>query len=256
MDRTTVIFAAFALAGAFALGSCGGTKIIAHRGCHSAGGAHENTLAALRGAQELGVWGSEFDVWITSDNVPVVHHDAKTRDGDAIEFSPAAKILATVLPGGERIPSLEQYLAAGAKGRTRLVLEIKKHSTPERDSAAAGIVMRMVRSMVPRGGIDYISFSRAVCESLVLADPRARVYYLNGDLNPVQAARAGYAGIDYNLSVMRANETWFEQARREGLKVNVWTVNGQADMQWVIDRGADFITTDRPDLALELTGRR
>ncbi|MBD4650926.1 glycerophosphodiester phosphodiesterase, partial [Xanthomonas citri pv. citri] len=36
----------------------------------------ENSLAALKLAQELGVWGSEFDVWITTDGRIVINHDS------------------------------------------------------------------------------------------------------------------------------------------------------------------------------------
>ena len=36
-------------------------------------GVTENSVAALKAAQELGVWGSEFDVYMTTDGVPVIH---------------------------------------------------------------------------------------------------------------------------------------------------------------------------------------
>ena len=51
--------------------------ITAHRGywnCEEAGYA-ENSIKSLELAQQNGLWGSEFDVHITSDLVMVVHHD-------------------------------------------------------------------------------------------------------------------------------------------------------------------------------------
>lgn len=33
---------------------------------------------------------------------------------------------------------------------------------------------------------------------------------------------------------------------------NVWTVNHPVDMIWAIEQQIDFLTTDRPDLFLEL----
>jgi glycerophosphoryl diester phosphodiesterase len=49
-------------------------EIIAHRG--NAAEYPENTLQALASAVELGVRHLEFDVQLTSDNVPVVFHDS------------------------------------------------------------------------------------------------------------------------------------------------------------------------------------
>lgn len=48
-------------------------RIIAHRG--ASGLAPENTLAAFDAAISVGADGIEFDVLLTADNVPVVHHD-------------------------------------------------------------------------------------------------------------------------------------------------------------------------------------
>ena len=59
--------------------SCAPQKIAvtAHRGfwnCEEAGYA-ENSIRSLELAQQNGLWGSEFDVHITSDLVLLVHHD-------------------------------------------------------------------------------------------------------------------------------------------------------------------------------------
>ena len=39
-----------------------------------------------------------------------------------------------------------------------------------------------------------------------------------------------------------------------GMKVNVWTVNKQKDMQWLIEQHADFITTNKPTLLQDILG--
>ncbi len=49
-------------------------KIVAHRGCHDTG-LIENTLPAFEWCKDRNIWGIEFDIQFTSDNVPVVHHD-------------------------------------------------------------------------------------------------------------------------------------------------------------------------------------
>ena len=51
--------------------------IVAHRGywaCEAGGNSH-NSIASLKAAQDLGVWGSEFDVNMTKDGELMVFHD-------------------------------------------------------------------------------------------------------------------------------------------------------------------------------------
>ncbi|WP_373400615.1 glycerophosphodiester phosphodiesterase family protein [Algoriphagus halophilus] len=43
-----------------------------------------------------------------------------------------------------------------------------------------------------------------------------------------------------------------QEAQELGLTVNSWTVNKVEDMKWLLEQGADFITTDEPALLLEL----
>jgi len=44
-------------------------------------------------------------------------------------------------------------------------------------------------------------------------------------------------------------------ARDRGVKVHVWTINEQAEMERLFEMGVDGIITDRPDLALGVLGR-
>ena len=57
------------------------TKVIAHRGFWKTEGSAQNSITALKKAAEINVYGSEFDVLITSDGIPVVNHD-DTIEGD------------------------------------------------------------------------------------------------------------------------------------------------------------------------------
>ena len=55
----------------------GKVAIVAHRGfwnCEAAG-YMENTIASLKAAQDNGLWGSEFDIHLTSDDVVIVNHN-------------------------------------------------------------------------------------------------------------------------------------------------------------------------------------
>ena len=56
------------------------TKIIAHRGYWKTEGSAQNSIRSLERANEIKVYGSEFDVPLTADNVPVVFHDRKKKE--------------------------------------------------------------------------------------------------------------------------------------------------------------------------------
>ena len=66
---------------ALLLAACGciqaqSTQVIAHRGFWKTNGSAQNSIAALVKADSIGCYGSEFDVWLTTDNQLVVNHDA------------------------------------------------------------------------------------------------------------------------------------------------------------------------------------
>lgn len=229
-------------------------KVIAHRGAWKNTGAPQNSIAALQHAIKLGCYGSEFDVHMSADSVLFVNHD-HTYQGVAIEKTPAAQLSAIKLSNGESLPTVEAYLNAGKKQkRTRLVLEIKASQLgKERSLALAQKCVEMVRKTKTRGLVDYISFDYDVCKKVKELDPSAQVAYLNGDKTPEQVAADGLYGLDYHHSVYKKNENWIKEAQQKGLTLNVWTVNDKSLMDWFLERNVDFITTDQPELLLEIT---
>ncbi|MDR0972379.1 MAG: glycerophosphodiester phosphodiesterase, partial [Prevotellaceae bacterium] len=80
--------------------------VIAHRGYWKAEGAAENSIASLLAAQNLKMYGSEFDVWLTMDGVAVIHHDSHIA-GKNIEKTTYAEIRDCKLDNGEYLPTLD-----------------------------------------------------------------------------------------------------------------------------------------------------
>jgi glycerophosphoryl diester phosphodiesterase len=48
------------------------------------------------------------------------------------------------------------------------------------------------------------------------------------------------------------NKSYVNAAHKEGVKVNVWTVNPEERIKYMIDCGVDGIITDCPDRALNI----
>lgn len=245
------------LTSALFLAACGTmqaqiTQVIAHRGFWKTPGAAQNSIAALVKADSIHCYGSEFDVWLTSDNKLVVDHDGLYK-GHRIEAITEKECTSVRLSNGESLPTLQQYLDKGRKLNTRLILELKAHKTPEQETRAIEQIVKMVNDLGIEDRMEYITFSlHATKEFIRLAPKGTPVFYLNGDLSPKELKALGCSGPDYHLSVFKKYPEWIKECHNLGMKVNAWTVNKAKDMEWLIDRNVDFITTNEPVLLQEV----
>lgn len=250
------LFIALALMTCAARGMAQTPQVVAHRGYWDTPTSAQNSIRSLVKADSIGCYGSEFDVWLTADNKLIVHHDYNVGK-HIIETSPSADILAQRLANGEHVPTLEAYLTQAEKLGTRLVLELKAHKDKANDLKAARMIMKAVRRHKLQDKVDYITFSRTALDAFLKHAPKGTpIYYLSGDLSPEQLKQMGATGADYHIDVFRRDHPeWIAQMHRLGLKVNIWTVNSPADLQWCIDQKADFITTNAPTLLQQMLGK-
>src|SRR5690554_3636636 len=78
-------------------------QIIAHRGYWKTDGSAQNSIAALMKADSIRVYGSEVDIWLSSDGIPVVNHDADvTLNGEKliVQDTPASTLRKVKLSNG------------------------------------------------------------------------------------------------------------------------------------------------------------
>ena len=234
------------------------TEVIAHRGFHAKQGANSanNTISALQHAQDLGVYGSEVDINETKDGKLVAVHGPNHQNYN-VQNTDFAVLRATPVHNGEKLPTLEEYLLQAKKSKkTKLIMEIKSHNTPERETRVVKKILDEVKRLKMTKHVEYIAFSKHVCDEVVKYAPKkTKIAYLNGDLTPQQCKENGYTGIDYNFGTMKKHPEWIQQSHDLGLTVNIWTVNNTNDLQWCIDNKADYITTDNPIEANRLLGK-
>ena len=228
-------------------------KVIAHRGAWKAQAHPQNSIASLQEAVALGCEGSEFDVWMTADGVLVVNHDADFM-GMPIETTSYEQLLSKKHENGEKLSTVEEYLAEGKKQKgTKLIFEIKPSKISlARSEEVAEKSVKAVKKMKAQKWVDYITFSYEGGLKAIATDPKANVAYLSGDKTPVELKEAGFFGFDYNIGVLKKNPQWIKEAKELGLTVNAWTVNKEEDMKWLLEMGTDFITTDEPELLLSI----
>lgn len=258
-----------AMAGMLLLTSCGsvresgqqvyqGMGIVAHQGywnCEEAGLAH-NSVASLKSAQDYGFWGSEFDVNMTKDEVLVVFHDNRTANMKFVEH-PYADFAEVRLPNGEPIPTLEDYLRQARKCKTtKLVFELKAHPTPELEDRAVELSLQLLKKyhLLKPERVMFISFSHHACQRFVEWAPDIDVQYLGTDIRPAVLAKEGIMGIDTHMGVFAKDETWIQEARANGMSVNIWTVDKDDDIRRYLPMRMDHFTTNEPERVRTLLG--
>lgn len=239
-----IITVAFAQSGLLAQSS-----IIAHRGAWKNTKTPENSIASLQAAIDQKLWGSEFDVHLTKDDVLVVNHDHDFY-GLEIEELTYQELLTKKHPNGEPIPTVEEYLKAGLKQKgTKLVYELKtSRVSKERTQKAVALSLEIVKDLNAEKMVEFIAFDWDACLKFRELDKNVKIHYLNGDKTPTEVAAAKLTGVDYHVNIFKKNPTWIKEFKDQKLKTNAWTVNKEEDMRYLIDQNIDYITTDEPEL--------
>lgn len=228
-------------------------EVIAHRGAWKAKGLPENSIASLKHAIELNCAGSEFDVRMTSDGVLVVNHDPTYHDLN-IEETTFADLSKFKLSNGELFPKLKDMLLAGMKDNdsTGLVCEIKPSKIEGRSIEITDKTLDLIKALNADAYVTYyISFSYEIIKHIKKRRPNAKVLYLEGSKSPEVLQKDSIDGLDYSLGKIKRNPQWIKEAKDIQMVLNAWTVNKIDDIDWLLDSGFDYITTNEPELVFK-----
>jgi glycerophosphoryl diester phosphodiesterase len=260
------------------------TLNIAHRGARSL--APENTIQAVRKAAQLGCDGIEVDIRLTSDLVPVLHHDAtleRTTDVarkypdrsflpistfsftelqrlDAgswfIQQDPYKQIEAGAVNPTElreirmaMIPSLGELLGYVKDTGLLVNLELKRDGAPQdRPLYCDTVLETLSRERVDTDTIRISSFDHELLRCVQERAPKIEIQALIG-YNRIKKNNWGTFEFGvYNANAAYMDEKQYLAAREHGCGVNLYTVNTPADMARFIAWGIDGIITDFPQL--------
>ena len=83
-------------------------------------------------------------------------------------------------------------------------------------------------------------------------NPTVSTQYLDGNKSPYQLKTDGINGADYHLLVFKNHLEWIESAKENDIILNALTVNEAADMDRLIAKGFNFITTDELELLQQM----
>ncbi|MBS1745104.1 MAG: glycerophosphodiester phosphodiesterase [Bacteroidetes bacterium] len=223
-------------------------NVVAHRGAWADYHLPQNSIASLRKAIEMNCAGSEFDVWLTQDDSLVVTHDPN-YGGHKVERSTYAELAKTRLSNGEILPTLRQYLAAGAgQNQTILFLEIK--SMTYKDEVMNHItdkVTNLVNDMQMQVHIIYTSFHFSALQRVHQNIPNAKTFFLGGGYAPDYIRSSGISGLAYDIDTFYKHSNWPQIAKNDNLSLCAWIVNDNDQFQWLYNNKFDYIITDEPN---------
>lgn len=204
--------------------------VIGHRGF--AGRYPENSLAAVKAAVNVGADGVEVDIRPCREGVWVCHHD-RTRGGRPVREWPLAELRR------EDVPTLAEVVDA-VPGDRFLFVEVK----PLAQRELFPLLDPLQRLLEPRAHVKVLSSSLRVLGLIRTVLPGAAlswvVHRLPHHLPP------GLELSPHHLLV--------EHLAPWRVPVNPWTVNRPQRMRALAALGVASLTTNVPDLALEVLG--
>ncbi|MBO7562623.1 MAG: PIG-L family deacetylase [Bacteroidales bacterium] len=236
-------------------------KVIAHRGhwnINATGSGNtatpQNSLASYKAADDLGAWGSEFDVNMTSDGQLVVCHGPKIVSLADVQKETFATVRGEHLSNGEAVPSLDELLQLIKKSKIRPILEVKEDYRDKEGYVPCfdKVAQALKKHRIDMDNLTIISFSLEVCKAAAKKYPKTMVQYLGGEKSPDELNALGIKGLDYHYSVFDKHPEWVKRAHDLGMEVNVWTVDKKRDIKRMAALGVDQITTNYPVLAQQI----
>lgn len=232
-------------------------KIWAHRG--SSGRFTENTLAALEAAREDRADGVEFDVHPCKSGEIIVFHDhdlarlagrpEKVRDMTWDELKTLQ------LPGGHRIPRLEEALEATVG--LELDVEIK---SPAFGRAGAHLPAEVARILVACNAVDRTivsCFDPVPLVQLHARLPEVATAFLFHAGEPWPVRRAIGAGSLVGAAALHPEAVLCTTERvaawqKDGFAINAWTVDAPDELLRLAEVGVDGVFTNEPAAAAAL----
>lgn len=252
--------------------------VCAHRG--NSADYPENTMPAFRSAAEAGVDCIETDVHLTRDGECVVWHDdsvdrmsnGRGKIGE-YRFTELQRLDAgygyTPDGGGSfpfrgrgiRIPALEELLDELPHMRFNIDLKARDPHLVERFAAVVqkcGAERRVLGASFDHATLQLLrrrlpdlatSFSRREAASFLIRQKLRVLPAPSRTEGLVLQVPVRYSGVTVVTS------SFIRRAHRNGLYVQVWTVNEADEMQRLLDMGVDGIFTDAPTVLQDVLRR-
>jgi glycerophosphoryl diester phosphodiesterase len=232
---------------------------VAHRGARDE--APENSRSAFDAALSYPVDGIEFDVRITRDGVPVIHHDRSL-----IRTSGSRKKIESLLFGelsqidigsrfskkfkNERILTFEKTIDLYSKS-TRLFVEIKSDEDDHLSEISRIVTIKVLETINKRVPLKYLanisvlSFNIQILDFARRKTPGLKYVYNLSESSIKKESYPSYIN-GLCLPVNKLSEAFTDKAGKGGYRVLTYTCNTPEHLKKALEAGADVIMTDKP----------
>ena len=226
----------------------------------------ENTMISFIAALELGVDAIEFDVWLTSDKVPVLVHDGNlnrtcgidrhVRDMTLEEVKKAeaaytAKFGDKYVGMDVRVPTLEELLIYCRENYpdVKLGVEIKEYTEENCD-----ITVAMLKKYNYFDTCWFYAFNARIIKYLKVQYNGRTMGYPDFQMAEfMMDSYRYYEEIGLAMNIVKS-EILPIYIKKE-LPMHMFCADNEQDAQLCIDRGAELITANNPIPLMKLLGR-
>lgn len=230
-------------------------RVFAHRGARAH--APENTIAAFSRGMDDGADGVELDVRTSADGEVIVLHDpdlarvTEGRDRRRAQDLSARELAAVELSPETKVPRLADVLDWAAERSAAVNVELK-HDAHDKAALVAGVTRLLVgRSRIAEQVI-FSTFDPELLARVALALPRVPRAFLVHDgqrlartfVAPGVCHVTGAVALHPQRTL--CSPARVEEWRRQGLVVNVWTVNDPREARDLAALGVDGLIGDDP----------
>jgi glycerophosphoryl diester phosphodiesterase len=215
-------------------------RVIGHRGARGPC-TGENSLKSFADCARAGLWGIEFDVRWTKDEVPVVVHDDRVSQMSVAELKKTHP----------NVPLLAEVIAAHSP-QLHLMIELKETLTGPRERSLS----KLLSHLVPRRDYHLLTLNPALLKPAreFSKDCFIFVTELNFKAGSQFVLREHWGGIAGHYLFM--THTLLKRHHDARQVVGVGFVKGPRNLRRQLLKGADFVFSNHPlPLQLELSSR-
>ena len=226
----------------------------------------ENTLISYEAAMDLGVDAFEFDVWLTSDKVPVLMHDGNclrtcgvNRHLRDMTYDEVKKLDACYSDKfgdlyrgqGIGVPTLEQTLQLAERKRTDILfgVEIKEYTEETVD-----ITVELLKKYGVFDRCYFYAFNGRIIKYIKTKYNGRTMGYPDIQMKEFTHDCYGYyeeIGLSMNFVKSELCQFYVDK----GMPVHMYCADNEEDVRLCIERGADLITANDPIPLMKILGR-
>ena len=224
----------------------------------------ENTLPSFEAALDLGVDAIEFDVWLTSDKIPMLMHDGNARrtcgvekhlrdmtyaEAKTLDAGYAEKFGDEYTNKGITVPTLEELLILCTEKRPDIMLgvEIKEYTEETVD-----ITVRLLKEYGAFEHCWFYAFNGRIIRYIKETYHGRTMGYPDFQMKEFDSYD-WYAEIGLSMNIVKSEI--LPIYLKKGFPIHMYCADTEKDVDLCISLGADLITANDPIPLMKRLGR-